>query len=91
MLHRRLVTGALVIFAVLAFCGAGPGDASPFNLFGFLFLLLAVVVWRNWGVIAGDFSHSLFDGLNAWNGGRYYRAADDRYRQDGPQHYREER
>lgn len=92
MKGRIVATAALLIFAVLAFCGAGEGEAGPFNSFGILFVIVAVVVWRHWAIIAGKDGPALFDG--AWGGfvsarGDYYRAADDHYRRDGHQNYSE--
>ena len=89
MLRRVIAAGAFLILAIIAFCGAGPGRAGPFNSFGLLFLLITIVIWRNWHVIVGDYSPPLFDGLNAEGRGSHYRAGDDHYRQDGSQHYSE--
>lgn len=55
MFFRVFWTALALVFAILAFCGLGPmGGGGPFDPFGLAFLLIAVVVWRGWGVIAGD-------------------------------------
>jgi hypothetical protein len=52
-----------LVFAALAFCGLGPGDAGPLNPFGLAFLFIAFVVWRAWGIITGGFSPAAADGI----------------------------
>jgi hypothetical protein len=63
MVARICWTVAALVFAIAAFCGFGPGSAGLVNPFGFLFLIIALVIWRAWGVIVGDFSPPAFDGL----------------------------
>lgn len=64
MFFRVFWTALALVFAILAFCGLGPmGGGGPFDPFGLAFLLIAVVVWRGWGVIAGGFSPAAMDGI----------------------------
>jgi hypothetical protein len=71
MSAKALATAAALLFAVGAFCGIGEGEAGPFNLFGFLFLFIAFLVWRYWDLITGRFSPALFDGMAGGNGDPY--------------------
>jgi hypothetical protein len=63
MVARAFWTGAALLFAIGAFCGLGPEKAGLLNPMGFLCLAIAVVVWRGWGAITGNFSPALFDGM----------------------------
>ncbi len=63
MRARILATAVAVVFAIGAFCGAGPAAAGLFNPFGFLFLLIAFLMWRYWFIIVGDFSPPSLDGM----------------------------
>ena len=88
MIPRVLATVVTLLFAAGAFCGLGPGNAGPLNPFGILLLLIAFLIWRFWGIITGNFSPGLFDGMIGGKGD-HYRGTDDHYRQDGQQFYRE--
>jgi hypothetical protein len=63
MVRRLLTTVGCLLFAAGAFVFGGPVEPGPLNPFGILFLFLAVVAWRGWGVITGDFSPALWDGF----------------------------
>jgi hypothetical protein len=63
MFFRIFWTVFALLFAIAAFCGAGPMAAGPFNPFGLAFLFIAFVIWRAWGIITGDFSPALWDGF----------------------------
>jgi hypothetical protein len=63
MFFRIFWTAFALVFALLAFCGLGPGTAGPFNPFGLAFLFIAVLVWRAWAIITGDFSPAAMDGI----------------------------
>jgi hypothetical protein len=57
------------VFAIGAFCGAGPARVSP-NPFGFLFLGLAALVWFAWKPMsAGLDQQGIFDAMSRnWMG-----------------------
>jgi hypothetical protein len=88
MIRRAFATAFLVLFGILAFLGVVDPEAVVRIPFGLLFLLLAVLVWRKWEIITGNFSPGLFDGMTA-HGADHYRSADDHYRRDGQSNYRE--
>jgi fatty acid desaturase len=88
MIARVLATAGVLFFAIGAFCGIGEGNAGPLNLFGWLLLVIAFLIWRYWGIIIGHFSPGLLDGMMGGNGD-HYRGIDDHYRRDRQQHYRE--
>lgn len=88
MVARVFATVAALLFAIGAFFGFGEGSAGLLNPFGLLFLLIAFLVWRYWGIIVGTFSPGLFDGMTGGEGD-HYRGADDHYRRDGQRLYRE--
>jgi hypothetical protein len=57
MFFRTLWTAVAVLFAILAFCGFGPTPGLGARIsFGLGFLLIAVLIWRCWRFIVGDFS-----------------------------------
>lgn len=51
MILRLVTTIFFLLFAIGAFCGAGPTRVSP-NPFGLLFLGLAALVWFAWKPIS---------------------------------------
>jgi hypothetical protein len=62
MFFRTLWTAAALLFAVLAFCGFGPTPGLGARIsFGLGFLLIAVLIWRCWRFIVGDFSPAIMD------------------------------
>jgi hypothetical protein len=94
MARRIFATVVLFLFAVGGEFGIADGNAGPFNPFGMLFFVLAILVWRKWDLITGGYSPAGMDGMwgqlvSSSSNSDFYRAADDHYRRDGPQHYRE--
>jgi hypothetical protein len=69
MMFGAAATIFFVVFAIGAFCGAGPTRVSP-NPFGFLFLGLAVLVWFAWKPMsAGLDQQGVFDAMSRnWMG-----------------------
>jgi hypothetical protein len=69
MILRIATTIFFVVFAIGAFCGAGPTRVSP-NPFGFLFLGLAALVWFAWKPMsAGLDQRGIFDAMTRnWMG-----------------------
>jgi hypothetical protein len=62
MFFRTLWTAVALIFAILAFCGFGPNPSLGARIsFGLGFLLVAVLIWRSWRYIVGDFSPAIMD------------------------------
>ena len=62
MFFRTLSTAVAVLFAILAFCGFGPMPGLGTRIsFGLGFLLIAVLIWRSWRYIVGDFSPAIMD------------------------------
>jgi len=58
-----MTAGACLTFAASAFIDGGTTEPGPLNPFGILFLCLAVLVWRQWHIITGSHSFSLWDGF----------------------------
>ena len=56
MARRVSYTILALLLAVAAFCGADPSPSI--NLFGVLFLFVAVVVWFFWAGIQAGYSYS---------------------------------
>jgi hypothetical protein len=48
MILRVITTIIILLFAIGAFCGAGPTRVGPINPFGVFFLGLAALVWFAW-------------------------------------------
>jgi hypothetical protein len=64
MFFRILCTVVALLFAILAFCGFGPMPSLGGRIsFGLGFLLIAVLIWRSWRFIVGDFSPAIMDAL----------------------------
>ena len=62
MFLRVLCTAAALVFAALAACGFGPVPSGWGRVsFGLGFLLIALLVWRSWHFITGDFSPAIMD------------------------------
>jgi hypothetical protein len=62
MFFRILWTAVALLFAILAFCGFGPTPGLGARIsFGLGFLLIAVLIWRCWRFIVGDFSPAVMD------------------------------
>ena len=64
MFFRILCTAVASLFAILAFCGFGPMPTLGARIsFGLGFLLIAVLIWRSWRFIVGDFSPAIMDAV----------------------------
>lgn len=65
MILRLVTTIFFLLFAIGAFCGAGPTRVSP-NPFGLLFLGLAALVWFAWKPISAglDQQQGIFDAMS---------------------------
>ena len=64
MFFRILCTAVALLFAILAFCGFGPMPSLGGRIsFGLGFLLIAVLIWRSWRFIVGDFSPAIMDAV----------------------------
>jgi hypothetical protein len=62
MFFRMLWTAVATLFAILAFCGFGPTATPGARIsFGLGFLVIAVLIWRSWRFIVGDFSAPIMD------------------------------
>lgn len=96
MFRRLFVTALLLLLAFAAFCGfAGPAPGGLFNPFGFLFLGLACASWHLWDTVGASLSREKLGGAFGALVGRGFvggfdRAADDHYRRDGEENYRED-
>jgi hypothetical protein len=62
MFLKTLLTAVALLFAILAFCGFGPTATPGARIsFGLGFLVIAVLIWRSWRFIVGDFSPAVMD------------------------------
>ena len=62
MIARIFATIVALLFAILAFCGFGPMPSVWGRVsFGLGFLLIALLIWRSWRFIVGDFSPPIMD------------------------------
>jgi hypothetical protein len=79
MILRLVTTIFFLLFAIGAFCGAGPTRVSP-SPFGFLFLGLAALVWFAWKPIsAGLDQQGVFDAMTRnWMGLRGRKSGSDK-------------
>jgi hypothetical protein len=68
---RLISTLIALIFAIGAFCGAGPTTVSP-SPFGFLFVGIAVLVWFAWKPMTAGFDRpGIWDAITrGWTGWR---------------------
>lgn len=63
MFFRIFWAALALLLSVAAFCGVGPIQGASLRVpFGLAFLFVAIVIWRAWRFIAGDFSPALGDG-----------------------------
>ena len=61
---RRLLTADVFLsLSINAFIFGGPVEPGFLNPFGVLFLILAVVIWRQWRALTGHYSPALWDGF----------------------------
>jgi hypothetical protein len=64
MILRVITTLVILLFAIGAFCGAGPTRVGPINPFGVFFLGLAALVWFAWTPMsAGLDQPGIWDGI----------------------------
>jgi hypothetical protein len=64
MVFRIFWAALALLLSVAAFCGVGPMQGASLRIpFGLAFLSVAIVIWRAWRFIAGDFSPGIMDGI----------------------------
>jgi hypothetical protein len=64
MFFRVLWTALALALSAAALCGVGPMHGASLRIpFGLGFLFVAIVIWRAWRFIAGDFSPASMDGI----------------------------
>ena len=64
MFFRIFWTALALVLSAAAFCGIGPMHGASLRIpFGLVFLFVAILIWRAWRFIAGDFSPAIMDGI----------------------------
>jgi hypothetical protein len=80
MVLRLVTTIVVLLFAIGAFCGAGPTRVGPVNPFGIFFLGLAALVWFAWKPMSAGFDQpGIWDAITrSWLGSRERKSGSDR-------------